>query len=136
MNFISKEEKILLISEEVSKFYKMPLESICSKSRDTNTIIPRQVAQVLCYEIIPNARKTDIGRLIGGVDHATVINSIKSINNQLYTDKLFQEEFKELKINISRSFYINRLGDVNRRFEASRALQRKFSASKRHNISY
>jgi hypothetical protein len=54
--------------------------------------------QILMFMLLRYTKKTqsEIGRIVGGKDHATVIYSKKTINNLYDTDKLFHEQFNRI----------------------------------------
>jgi len=82
------------------------MQSVCSKtgitpeylrmkSREPIVLLPRQ----MCHYIASKQTKktlSAIGQHFGNKDHATVLNSIKKIQNYLDTDKDFSDQFGQL----------------------------------------
>jgi len=70
----------------ISQIIGISIEDLHSKSRKTEIVIYRQIAQYFAYNYVTNC-KSEIGRKIGNKDHATVDHSIKSVNNILDSKK-------------------------------------------------
>lgn len=85
------------IIEETARFFGTEPEQLFenSKSRKTENIVPRQVAQTLLYEET-RLSFSEIGR-IWGKDHATMINSRKAIENRAFSSRGFREDLLRLK---------------------------------------
>ena len=67
------------IIEEAAHFYKLSPGDILGRSRTQKTALARQVAMyLLIYEL--ELSPTQVGRLLGGRDHATIIHGAGKIN--------------------------------------------------------
>jgi len=80
-------------------------EYINMKSREPVVLLPRQ----MCHYIASKCTKktlSEIGKYFGNKDHATVLNSVKKIQNYLDTDKEFRDKYGDL-LNSCHSVHIN-----------------------------
>lgn len=77
-----KEINIDMIIKEVSLYYSVNIVDIKSEKRARSIMLPRQVAMFLARKMT-DLSLADIGVKFGGRDHATIIHSIKKIENEL-----------------------------------------------------
>jgi len=75
-----------LIQKAVAKFYSLPEESLRSKKRTKELVIPRQIAMYLCRQLT-TASLNDIGQRFGGKDHTTVLHAIAKVKRQMDEDQ-------------------------------------------------
>jgi chromosomal replication initiator protein len=73
------------IKEDVSKYFKIPIDVIESKSRKHEIALARQVSMFLAKRLTQSSLKT-IGSHFGGRDHSTVLHSVQTVENYLVTD--------------------------------------------------
>ncbi|MEG0551163.1 MAG: chromosomal replication initiator protein DnaA [Vagococcus sp.] len=90
------ELSILLIQEEVCKYYHLQLKDLKGKKRVKSIVVPRQIAMYLSRELTDNSLPK-IGAEFGGKDHTTVIHAHEKIQQLLDTDPTIQKEVGELK---------------------------------------
>ncbi len=95
-NHKSHELSILLIQEEVAKFYHIPLKDLKGKKRVKTIVVPRQIAMYLARELTESSLPK-IGAEFGGKDHTTVIHAHEKIQQLLETDPTILKEINELK---------------------------------------
>jgi len=70
------------IIDESSHYYKVSAPELLGRSRTKNIVLARQVAMyLLTYEL--EMSPTQIGRLLGGRDHSTVIHGAGKINGEI-----------------------------------------------------
>ncbi len=67
-----------LVIRVVSEHFNITPEDICSHKRNSEIVYPRQIAMYLCRDIDGYSLK-DIGRIMGGKDHSTVIHGAEKI---------------------------------------------------------
>lgn len=91
----TKEEKKDIIINEVVKYYNTDFETITKKSRKRELVIVRQICMYMLKKCTKMSLQ-EIGDAIGMKDHATVLYSIKTINNLIDTDRLFIEKIAVL----------------------------------------
>ena len=88
-----------IILKKVTLFYNLKHDiKIKPNSRERSIVFPRQVASYL----LKNEAKlsqSEIARILNQ-SHATVINSLKIIDNYLQTNKKFKEEYNNLIIKL------------------------------------
>jgi len=82
----NKEITIDKIIKEVSSFYSIKISDIRSEKRVRSIMLPRQVAIYLSRKLTDSSL-AGIGERFGGKDHATIIHSIKKIEEELNTKK-------------------------------------------------
>lgn len=90
-----KEVSLDKIVEEVSIIYNVKQEDIYGKSRKANIVLARQLSIYLA-QVHTQLSASKIGLLIGNKNHATVLHSIKTIQNRLKTDNGLKEQVDEL----------------------------------------
>jgi chromosomal replication initiator protein len=74
-------------------------EGLRSKTRTKTLTVPRQVAMLLCREIL-GLQLVEIGNAFGGRDHSTVIHSIERATTLLSEDSSFQQRLNKLRIKL------------------------------------
>ncbi len=107
---IDKEQEYIIdiILELISKNFDIKKRDIFSKTRKSEVIIPRQIAHYLIKKhtkinLVSIGNIGELYEIKGGYGHATILNSIKSVNNLIYSNnriKLIIEkiDFKILDI--------------------------------------
>jgi len=78
------------ISEVVSRYFGISKADISKKTRNREILQPRQITHYFAKQKT-NDSLTSIGRQIGEKDHATVLHSIKTVNNLYSTDKTYRK---------------------------------------------
>jgi len=81
------------IKEIVSKYYKIPVELMISKTRKHEVALARQMAMYLTKQFTQLSLKT-IGLNFGNRDHSTVLHSCQMIENYLTTDKNVRNSYE------------------------------------------
>jgi chromosomal replication initiator protein len=71
-------------------------EDVYGKSRKANIVLARQLSMYFAQQLT-KLTTSKIGTLVGNRNHATVIHSVKTIENRLKTDKEFHRDVKELE---------------------------------------
>ena len=89
------------ILEAVASHYSVSIESLIGKLRDQKTSLARQVAMYLIREH-GQYRLSDIGDMLGGRDHTTILHGCDKIAKEIKTNphigKAITEIRKELGI--------------------------------------
>ncbi len=83
------------IKEAVSKYFKIPIEKIVSKSRKHEIALARQMAIYLTKQFTQLSLKS-IGSHFGNRDHSTVLHSCQMIENYLSMDKTVKTAYDDL----------------------------------------
>lgn len=86
-----KNLSLATISKEVSKFYRVQVADLKSKSRTKEFAYARFVAMYLSQKLL-NATLVDIGRFYGDRDHTSVLHAIRKITGDLKTDNRLSQE--------------------------------------------
>ena len=103
MGSIIKEKKkeitIDMIIKEVSNYYSIKISDIKSEKRVRSVMIPRQVAIYLSRKLTDHSL-VSIGEKFGGKDHATIIHSIKKIEEEIKVKKEFKNTVEKLEAKV------------------------------------
>ena len=84
------------IIEEVGDYYRVSTEALLGRSRTKRIAQARQVAMyLLSYEL--EMSPTQIGRILGGRDHATVIHGAGKINGGINEDSQLRQDVLTIK---------------------------------------
>jgi chromosomal replication initiator protein len=84
------------ILDTVCRHYEVTPNTIKSKSRKREAVVPRQISMYLAkkYTNLPVSR---IGKLIGSRDHSTVLHSISLVDVAVQNDKNFAKEVRNIE---------------------------------------
>jgi len=80
----------------VASFYQVEPDALSGKGRDRRTSMARQVAMYLLREVARRS-PTEIGRLLGGKDHSTVIHACHRVSRLLQEDERTRREVASLR---------------------------------------
>jgi chromosomal replication initiator protein len=94
-----KEINIDLIIKEVSSFFSLKPSELRSSRRIRSIIQPRQIAIFLSRKLTDYSL-VSIGEKFGGKDHATVIHSIKKIEEEMKIKKEFKTTVEKIETRI------------------------------------
>ncbi len=84
------------ILREVADFYGVDLRSIQGRGRSRNIVAPRQVAMYLLREETDSSL-VDIGQLLGGRDHTTVMYGYGKIGEDVNSDARLRQEIATIR---------------------------------------
>lgn len=85
------------IIEMVCSKYDQTEKDVMAVSRKRVIVKSRQIIHCLLKENFYKLSLNQIGVRCGGKDHATVLHSCRSVNNQRETSKSFKEEYQEFE---------------------------------------
>lgn len=85
-----------MILRAVCEFYGVDLRTLQGRGRSRNIVGPRQVAMYLLREET-DASLVDIGALIGGRDHTTVMYGCDKIGEEIVTDTRLKQEINSIR---------------------------------------
>jgi chromosomal replication initiator protein len=85
-----------MILRQVAEFYGVDLRAMQGRGRSRNIVIPRQVAMYLLREETESSL-VDIGMLLGGRDHTTVMYGCEKITEELNTDARLRQEVNTIR---------------------------------------
>lgn len=83
------------VIKDVAEFYSLKVPDIKARRRTKDIALPRQVAMYLARELT-GASLSDIGKALGGKDHATVIYAHKQIEKRRKEDESFDRLIEKL----------------------------------------
>lgn len=89
------------IQRTICRLAKIKLSDLRSKTSKREIVEARQIAMWFCKHFIksnPPISSAMIGNAFGGFDHATVLHSIKTVNNLYENDKIFKLKFDQYKL--------------------------------------
>jgi chromosomal replication initiator protein len=84
------------ILREVAEFYGVELRALTGRGRSRNIVVPRQVAMYLLREET-DASLMDIGKLLGGRDHTTIIYGCEKISEEINSDSRLRQEVVSIR---------------------------------------
>ncbi len=84
------------IVERACDYFQIRQEDVYGKSRKAGIVLVRQLSMYLAQHHT-QLTASKIGNLVGGRNHATVIHSVRTIENRLKSDKEFQKKVSELE---------------------------------------
>jgi chromosomal replication initiator protein len=84
------------ILREVAEFYGVDLKILQGRGRSRNIVVPRQVAMYLLREET-EASLVDIGQLLGGRDHTTVMYGCEKITEEVNTNSRLRQEVSNIR---------------------------------------
>ncbi len=89
-----------LIIEIVAEHFQKTPDQLLSKSRSSDIARPRQIAMYLCKQMTQTSL-TDIGRILGGRDHSTIIHGIEKIEKECKKDQSTQNLIETIRKKIN-----------------------------------
>jgi chromosomal replication initiator protein len=103
MGHIIKEKKkdinIDMILKEVSSYFSVKISDIKSEKRVRSIMVPRQIAIYLSRKLTDSSL-VGIGEKFGGKDHATIIHSVKRVEEEMKIKKDFKEIVEKIELKV------------------------------------
>ena len=87
------------ILSDVANYYGLEVDDLVARNRRRNVSVPRQVAMYLLIHEI-GLPPTQVGRLLGGRDHSTVIHGAGKINAEMNEDSELRHDVQAIKESI------------------------------------
>ncbi len=87
---------IEMIMDATCSYFNVSQEDVMSKTRKANIVMVRQLAMYFASRLT-KLSTNKIGLYIGGRNHATVLHSVKQIQDRLATDPEFQKQVDEIE---------------------------------------
>jgi chromosomal replication initiator protein len=84
------------VIDVVARFFNLSAEKLLSADRSKNVALPRQLAMYILREDV-KASLPQIGEVIGGRDHTTVMYAIKKISDGLAKDDRMQRQLMQIR---------------------------------------
>lgn len=84
---------------EVADYFEIKVDDLLARSRKRTVSVPRQVAMYLLIHEI-GLPPTQVGRLLGGRDHSTVIHGAGKINGEMNEDSELRHDVQAIKESI------------------------------------
>ncbi len=84
------------VIETISKYYNLSVQDLVSASRNKELVQPRQVAMYLIRQET-DASLPEIGGLLGGRDHTTVIHGIERVKERLEAEEQLRREVMSVR---------------------------------------
>ncbi|MCI9437093.1 MAG: chromosomal replication initiator protein DnaA [Lachnospiraceae bacterium] len=78
----SREITPKLIIDVVAEHFGIKAEDICSKKRNSEFVLPRQIVMYLCRELTATSY-VNIGKLLGKKDHTTIMHGVNKITAEI-----------------------------------------------------
>ena len=84
------------IFEQVAVFYALSVGDLMAKNRTKKVALARQIAMyLLIYEL--ELSPTQVGRMLGGRDHSTIIHGAGKINGEVAENGQIRQEVLAIK---------------------------------------
>ncbi|MFC1466646.1 MAG: chromosomal replication initiator protein DnaA [Candidatus Brachytrichaceae bacterium NZ_4S206] len=90
------------VIETVAKFYNISVADMVSPSRNKELVQPRQIAMYLIRQET-DASLPEIGGLLGGRDHTTILHGVERIKDRLETE----EQLRRDVMSVREQLYLN-----------------------------
>ena len=87
------------ILSDVANYYGLEVDDLVARNRRRSVSVPRQVAMYLLIHEI-GLPPTQVGRLLGGRDHSTVIHGAGKINAEMNEDSELRHDVQAIKESI------------------------------------
>lgn len=87
------------ILDEVAEYYALSVDDLVARNRKRAVSVPRQVAMYLLIHEL-GLPPTQVGRLLGGRDHSTVIHGAGKINGEMNEDNDLRHDVQAIKESI------------------------------------
>ncbi len=95
---ISSRKKLVTkerIVDAVGNFYSVDVKELQGKSRSADIVLPRQVAMYVMREQTDHSL-VEIGQMLGGRDHTTVMHGLEKIENALETNTQLRQQINTI----------------------------------------
>ena len=92
------------VLEAVAAYFKTSLADLRGRSRSKEIVLPRQIAMYLLREET-NASLVDIGQVLGGRDHTTVMHGIDKMERSTQTDTSLRSHLMKIRESIFSGSY-------------------------------
>jgi chromosomal replication initiator protein len=89
-------QDIKLLLRTVADYFSIPAEELIDRKRDRKTTLARHVAIYLMREGY-NCSLTEIGKELGGRNHATILHGYEKIANELSVNPALASQIEEIK---------------------------------------
>ncbi len=84
------------IAEGVATHFRIALTDLRGSSRSQKFVVPRQIAMYLIRELT-KASLVDVGEVLGGRDHTTIMHGIEKINREIETDAALRTHITQIR---------------------------------------
>ena len=88
------------IIEVVAEHFEINADDITSKKRNSEFVLPRQITMYLCREMTDTSL-VNIGKLLGGKDHSTVLHGVNKIAEEIPVNKELANKIEIIKKKIN-----------------------------------
>jgi len=88
-----------MILKEVSSYFSIRASDIRSSKRTKSIMLPRQIAIYLSRKLT-DCSLVSIGERFGGKDHATIIHSVKKIDNEIKVKKELKDTVEKIELRV------------------------------------
>lgn len=89
------------IVRTVAEYYNVPPESVCSGTRSKEVSTARHTVAYLAKKLTAHSL-TEIGEMLGGRTHPTILHSLKLMNDLLETDPVLRHRVNQLEAALRR----------------------------------
>ncbi|MDP2734746.1 MAG: helix-turn-helix domain-containing protein, partial [bacterium] len=90
--FVSPQEVV----QTVCQHFNVPVQDLKSAKRNREIVLPRQIASYVLKDLAQLSLK-NIGDLLGGRDHTTILHGIEKIEQEIKTNPLLKNQIHHLR---------------------------------------
>ncbi|MBQ6059159.1 MAG: chromosomal replication initiator protein DnaA [Clostridia bacterium] len=87
------------VLKEVSSYFSLTIDDLCSKKRSADIASARQIAMYLIREMA-DVSLAQIGDVFGGRDHTTVLHSVNKVEDEIETNPSLKRDVEEILHNV------------------------------------
>jgi len=100
LTYTTPKQDIKLILQTVADYFSLTVEALISKKKDRKTTLARHIAIYLIREE-SNCSLTEIGKELGGRNHATILHGYEKIAGELHIKPTLSNQIAEIKEQIN-----------------------------------
>jgi chromosomal replication initiator protein len=89
-----------IIARQVSQYFRVEPNQLCSRRRSRHVLVPRQVSMYLARQLTPLSLD-QIGEFFGGRDHSTVLHACRKVEQALSTNLELSGAVRELEAQLA-----------------------------------
>ena len=102
---------VTFICSEVGRAYGVSLGRLVGPQRVRSVTWPRQVAMYVAYELTGHST-TQIGRVLGGRDHSTVLQGIRRVRMEMDNDPAKKNEVARVREAIHQNTFLDLVSEA------------------------
>lgn len=102
---------VTFVCSEVGRAYGVSLGQLIGRQKVRSVTWPRQVAMYVAYELTGHST-TQIGRVLGGRDHTTVLQGIRRVREEMENDPTKKNEVGRVREAIQQDTFLDLVSEA------------------------